>query len=254
MHAVCRSHAHLRIAAACGAMLLACGAGAADEPQAYEVDAGFDVAPQSLYWYGEGITALNRDMAKDGFLLRVFGSLAVYQYAGTLVDETIDGTLWQLDLMPGYQWVRGPATFGGFVGFDYQQSQLSPPDPTNAVRGTATGLKVEGHYYFEDEKQPIEASLVGEHSTAFDTYYAELRIGARVYNKLVIGPAASVDGDTGYNAQRLGGYAKHLFDLAEGVPLELTIVTGHQFVSGDGDAGPAGGAGTFGTLEINTDF
>jgi len=251
MHAVCRSHARLRIAAACGAMLSAWGAAA--EPQAYEVDAGFDAAPQSLYWYSEAITALNRDMARDGFLLRVYGSLAVYQYPGTVVDETIDGTLWQLDLMPGYQWVRGPTTFGGFVGFDYQQSRLSPTDPTNAVRGTATGLKVEGHYYFADDKQPVEASLVGEYSTAFDTYYAELRIGARICDKLVVGPDASVDGDTGYDAQRLGGYAKFAFEMTKGVPLELTLIAGHQFVS-SGGTGFGGDAGTFGTLEIDTDF
>jgi cellulose biosynthesis protein BcsS len=252
MHAVRQSHAGLRIAAACAAMLVASGA-AADEPQAYEIDAGFDAAPQSLYWYSEAITALNRDMAQDGLLVRVYGSLAVYQYAGTAIDGTVDGTLWQLDLMPGYQMVRGAATYGGFVGLDYQQSELSPPDPTNAVRGTATGLKVEGHYYFADDKQPIEASLVGEYSTAFDTYYAELRIGARVCDKLIVGPDASVDGDTGYDAQRLGGYAKYAFELTKGIPLQLTLIAGHQFVS-SGGTGFGGGAGTFGTLEIDTDF
>ncbi len=89
MHAVRRSHAGLRIAAACGAMLFVCGAGAAHEPQAYEIDAGFDAAPQSLYWYSEAITALKRDLAKDGFLLRVYGSLAVYQYASTVVQGTV---------------------------------------------------------------------------------------------------------------------------------------------------------------------
>ena len=104
-----------------------------------------------------------------------------------------------------------------------------------------------------DDKQPIEASLVGEYSTAFDTYYAELRIGARVCDKLVVGPDASVDGDTGYNAQRLGGYAKYAFEMTKGVPLELTLIAGHQFVS-SGGAGFGGGAGTFGTLEIDTDF
>ncbi len=252
MHAVRRNHARLRLAAACGAMLISLSA-AADTPQAHEVAAGFDAAPQSLYWYSEAISALNRDMGKDGVLLRVYGSVAVYEYAATAGGGTIDGTLWQLDLMPGYQWVRGAVTFGGFVGVDYQQSQLSPPDPTNAVRGTATGLKLEGHYYFDDDEQPFTASLVGEYSTAFDTYYAELRIGARVGDKLVIGPAASVDGDTGYDAQRLGGHATYAFELTKDVPLEFTLVAGHQFVS-SGGAGFGGGAGTFGTLEIDTDF
>ena len=96
---------------------------------------------------------------------------------------------------------------------------LSPQDPTNPLRGTATGAKVEAHYYFADEKQPIDVRLVGEYSTAFETYYAELRVGARICDKLFIGPDAEVDGDTGYNAQRLGGYAKYSFELAKGVPV-----------------------------------
>jgi hypothetical protein len=34
----------------------------------------------------------------------------------------------------------------------------------------------------------------------------------------------------------------------------VTLVGGHQFVSGDGAAGPGGGAGTYGTLELTTNF
>ena len=242
--------------AACVVLLLftwANAAGAADKPQAYEIDAGFDAAPQSLYWYSEAIAAVNGDMAKDGFLLRTYGSLAAFQYATKAVAGTIDGELWQLDVMPGYQLVRGSATFGGYVGFDYQEARLSPNDPTNQVNGTATGVKVEGHFYYSDDKQPIEASVIGEYSTAFDTYYAELRVGARLIDKLFVGPDASVDGDTGYDAQRLGGYAKYSFELTKGVPLDVTLIAGHQFVSGGG-SGFGGGAGTFGTLEFDTDF
>ncbi|MEO8421623.1 MAG: cellulose biosynthesis protein BcsS [Hyphomicrobium sp.] len=235
--------------------LLACAnaANAADKPQAYEISAGFDAAPQSLYWYSEGIAALNGDIAKDGFLLRTYGSLAVYQYATNAVAGIVDGELWQLDLMPGYQFVRGSVIFGGYVGLDYQQSQLLPDDPTNQVNGTTTGIKVEGHYYYSDDKQPFEGSLVGEYSTAFDTYYAEARIGARIAGQLFMGPDASVDGDTGYDAQRLGGYARYAFDLSKGVPLSVTVIAGHQFVSGGG-GGFGGGAGTFGTLQLDTNF
>ena len=166
----------------------------------------------------------------------------------------INGQLWQLDVMPGYQIVRGASTIGGFVGFDYQESSLQPEDPTNPLRGTATGVKVEGHYYFDDATQPLDVSLVGEYSTAFGTYYAELRLGARVWDKLFIGPAASVDGDSGYDAQRLGGYAKYTFELSKGVPVELSAAGGHQFVPGADPSGFGGGEGPFGTLDISTNF
>jgi hypothetical protein len=238
---------------ASAALLTAPHAFAADKPQAYEIDAGFDAAPQSLYWYKEAIVALNRDIAKSGFLMRLSGGVAVYNYAGP-TGATIDGTLWQFDAMPGYQYVRGAETFGASVGLDYQDSQLSPSDPTNPVRGTVVGFKIAGSYDFQDDKQPFEASLAGEYSTAFETYYAELRVGARLTDKLSLGPAAEVDGTTGYNGQRLGAYATYAFDLARGATFDVTLVGGHQFVSGDGAAGPGGGAGTYGTLELSTNF
>ena len=242
-----------RALVASAGLLAATAVFAADEPQAYEVDAGFDTAPQSLYWYKEAIVALNRDIAKSGFLMRLYGSVAVYSYLDT-AGVNIDGTLWQFDAMPGYQYVRGAETFGASIGLDYQDSLLSPSDQTNPVRGTALGFKVALNYDFQDDKKPFEASLAGEYSTAFETYYAELRVGARLTDKLSLGPAAEVDGTTGYNGQRLGAYATYDFDLAKGVTLDVTLVGGHQFVSGDGEAGPSGGAGTYGTLELTTNF
>ncbi len=37
------------------------------------------------------------------------------------------------------------------------------------------------------------------------------------------------------------------------MPLDVTLIAGHQFVSGGG-SGFGGGAGTFGTLELDTNF
>ena len=100
-----------RAIVACAALLSApCAPLAGDKPQAYEIDAGFDTAPQSLYWYKEAIVAMNHDLAKSGILVRLYGSVAVYSYAGP-TGATIDGTLWQVDAMPGYQYVRGAETF-----------------------------------------------------------------------------------------------------------------------------------------------
>ena len=194
-------------------------------------------------------------MAKDGVVLRASGGLAVYEYAAP--DGTggnIDGQLWQFDFMPGYQWVRRAHSIGGFIGIDLQDSELDPDDPANPVRGTAAGFKVAANYDFGDDKQPFEASLVGEYSTAFETYYAELRLGARLIDKLFIGPAAETDGQTGYESWRLCGYGRYEFELSGGATLDLGLAAGHQFVGGDGSAGPAGGAGTYGTFEITTDF
>ena len=166
------------------------------------------------------IAALNRDMAKDGFLLRVYGSLAVYEYAAP--DDgggTIDGTLWQLDVMPGYQIVRGGATVRRLRRLRLlQDSSSTPDDPTNPVRGTATGVKVaRDTTTFEDDKQPFEASLVGEYSTAFDTYYAELRVGARLDRQAIHRSRTRRDRRRRRATMRSGSAAtpRYAFELAE---------------------------------------
>ena len=247
-------------AATCGLLLSSFPAGAEEKPKGYDVSVGFDAAPSSLDFYNEAIVALNHDMAKTGFLFRMSSSLAAYQYLNPKVTGgKVDGDLWQFDLMPGYQIVRGGATLAGYAGFDYQDSQLTPDDTTNQVRGTKTGAKVVGSFDFDDEKQPIEVSLFSEYSTAFNTYYARLRVAPRVYDKLVIGPEGSVDGDTGYNGQRIGAYAKYTFQLTKDMPLALSLAGGHQFVSGSGnDGGPVagvrGGPGTYATIETETNF
>lgn len=227
---------------------------AGDKKTANELTAGFNIAPQSLYWYGELDHAFNGDIDKEGFLLRVASSLAAYNYVATLPGlGEIDGLLYQVDVMPGYQIVRGGATFGAYLGFDFQDSQLSPDDPTNEVIGSRGGIKVALSFAYDEKKDPITGSLNGEYSSVFNTYYAEARLGLRVGDKLVVGPEAEADGDTGYNGQTLGGYATYTFDVTKDVSFDATLAAGHQFISGGG-SGPGGGAGTYGTLEIITNF
>ena len=78
MHCLRPRRGFARAIVACAALLsVPCAPRAGDKPQAYEIDAGFDTAPKSLYWYKEAIVAVNRDLAKSGFLVRLYGSVAV---------------------------------------------------------------------------------------------------------------------------------------------------------------------------------
>ena len=159
MNSIRPSKCALHIVASCGVLLFACAASGEEKPRGYEVTTGLDAAPQSLYWYDEAIVAPNHDMAKDGFLFRMYGSL-VYNYASSDVPGgNVDGKLWQFDLMPGYQVVRGGATFGGYVGLDYQDSQLTPNDPTNKLRGTKAGVKVAGASTLRTRSSPLPRVL-----------------------------------------------------------------------------------------------
>ena len=83
MNSIRPSRCALHIVASCGVLLFTCAASGEEKPKGYEVTTGLDAAPQSLYWYDEAIVALNHDMAKDGFLFRMYGSLAVYNYASS---------------------------------------------------------------------------------------------------------------------------------------------------------------------------
>lgn len=249
----------VRTAAISLALCAASAASAADKPNAYEVTAGFDAAPQSLYWYTEGVAALNGDMGKSGFLMRSYGSISAYNYVSTAPGVgQVDGRLYQIDAMPGYQVVRDGITVSGNVGVDYQDVQLSPNDPTAQVNGTKTGFKVAASVSYDDDKQPITGSLDAEYSTAFATYYAELRVGLRLCKNFVLGPAVEADGDTGYNGQRVGGYATYTVDWIKDQPFDVTLTSGHQFVDTTGASGGAtgfgGSSGTYGSIEIDADF
>jgi hypothetical protein len=230
-----------------------------DKAKANDVTAGFNAAPQSLYWYGEVDRALNGDMDKTGYVLRSYSSIAAYSYTNPLNSlGEVNGRFYQSDFMVGYQVVRDGVTVSGYAGFDYQDAQLSPNDPTSRVNGTRTGAKVAANIAYDDEKQPVTGSLSTEYSSAYDTYYAQLRVGLRVCKKLVVGPEAEADGDTGYNGQTLGGYATYTVDVTKDQSFDVTIAGGHQFVDGTGSTGVAtgfaGSSGPYGTIEVNTSF
>jgi hypothetical protein len=236
---------------------------AEEVPEAVVFWSGVDFGKDSSYIYDGLIVAMNRDISKDGFLLRFSGSLAQYEYLTISVPGgKVDGDQWQADAMIGYQFVRGHTNFHAFVGVDYKDIRLSPDDVTAVVRGTETGVKVAARLEVNDPS-PVYFSLAGEYSTAFNSYWANVRLGLNVHkNKFIIGPSGSVIGiDGGYDAQRLGGFAKFLVNLTPNLDFEVTGYAGYQFVrdqsAGGGAgtaAGPAGGQGAYGGITLGTAF
>jgi hypothetical protein len=77
-------------------------------------------------------------------------------------------------------WLRGTVGYHlrltGHVGIDYQDYELSPDDPGNAVNGPETGFFVSGDVETINPK-PFFFSAIGQYSTAYEWYWTRVRSG-----------------------------------------------------------------------------
>ncbi len=217
---------------------------------------GFDTAKDSEYFYQGAIVALNRDIGRDGFQLRAYGSHVDYQYdnGGTRTD----GDGWQGDAMIGYKIGLGRLWAAAFIGIDYQKHQLTPDDLSNPVRGSEVGFKVAADIASLRSEGPIYFSLSGNYSTAFESYWARGRLGANLH-RVTIGPEFAAFGNEGFDATRVGGFLTFDLPIAPTLPLEITLSAGHQFVSGNGSSGSGssgsgGGEGAYFGISVSSVF
>jgi Cellulose biosynthesis protein BcsS len=212
---------------------------------------GFDAVKDATYGFDGVIVAFNRDISKDGWALRVYGSRVDFDQ-----EPTGDGRGWQGDLMLGYLFHRTGFSGGIYMGADYQNYKLSPDDPDTSVRGTEWGFKVAGDIASSDDR-PLYLSLAGSYSTAFDSYWTRARIGHN-RNRIIYGIEGQAFGNEDFNAQRLGGFLTFQVPLRPSTPLEVTLSAGHQFVNDSGSSGDSistgGAAGTYGTIVFSTTF
>lgn len=219
---------------------------------------GLDVADRIIEGYSGFYYALNGDLQRSGFILRVFGTSGSYDY--DLVTGRVDSDYFQGDVMLGYQWVVGRWDFGVYVGADYQHHTLTPDDPANHLRGSELGFKVLVDLETnQNGNSPIYAALRGSYSTAFDTYYAVGRLGY-LFGRFTIGPEAWAFGDVEGDAQRLGGFIKFDLPMLGTTSTEVTLSAGYQWNDGNGrrfggDNGFLGGEdGLYATIKFITAF
>ena len=250
----------------CGVLVVAASgaAHAADLNRSYEADAssssaksivtfsGADWAKDASYFYSGAILALNRDISRDGFRLRGFAGVPLYEYRGD--DWTkFDGDGVQADVMIGYSWIRPFVTFSAYIGVDYQDYDITPHDPHSKVTGSETGFKVSADLTSAYDS-PFYFNFIGSYSTAFDSYWTRGRIG---YNsgRFVIGPEAIAMGNDGFRAHRFGGFASIRMELTSGVHSEISAHVGHQWVDEDkGGGNYEGGEGTYGGVGFSLVF
>jgi hypothetical protein len=241
------------IAASAAALVLIAPADAADKGSPTHRGvyfSGVDVAEGSTYTYSGVIVAWNGDLARDGVLVRAYGSWVGYD------RDPGDGTGWQGDAMIGYRFTRGPVWGSIFIGVDVQDYDLDPDDPTERVRGSETGFKVAGDLSTAFGS-PVYASIAGNYSTAFDSFWVRGRLGL-YRSRVTWGAEASAFGNIDYEAQRLGGFVTlHDLNPFQYRPFDLTFSLGHQFVNDDNNGtfgGFGGGEGFYGAIAFSMVF
>jgi hypothetical protein len=214
-------------------------------------------------YYSTLVTALNRDLDKDGVLLAIEGTLNKFYYNSFLdyAGTRISGTEWQGAAFMGYQLIRNEATYTGYAGIDYQSIRLSPFDLDNPLRGQRAGLKLMGEIETEKEKN-YYFDINAEYSTAFHTYFARARVGDKygagpAASKVAIGPEGAILGDQTAGAQRLGLFIRLPIELEKIGSFDLIAASGYQWVTSTGSAqtaNPAGGKGNYATISFAIAF
>ncbi|HVY42198.1 MAG TPA: cellulose biosynthesis protein BcsS [Hyphomicrobiaceae bacterium] len=225
--------------------------------KAFVMYSGFDVANDVNYAYQGLIYSFNRDIGRDGFLLRLYGSHVDYEYDNSGVPGgKVDGDGWQGDVMIGYKIGRGVWWAAGYIGVDYQDHDLTPNDFSNPVRGSEVGFKVSADMATLREGTPLYFSLGGEYSTAFNSYWARARVGLN-QPRYTFGPEFIAMGSDSFDAQRVGAFLTFDLNLTPTMPIEVTISGGYQFVgdSNNGDSfGSGGGEGGYGGVNFTVLF
>ncbi len=197
---------------------------------------GMELTENAWTSYTQVIYAPDGNLASPGLLLRGFFLNGKYDYDAAVPSGEIDVDLLQGDLMIGYGGIFNQLWLAAYVGVDYQDHDLDFADPTNSVNGDETGFKVVGEA-LTIGRSDIFASVYGSYSTAFDSYYARLRIAPVLLERsFLIGLELTALGDDEWDAKRVGSFLKMPLDLGLG-PLirggELTVSGGYQFADDD---------------------
>jgi hypothetical protein len=214
---------------------------------------GSDFARRAeAFWVG-GAVALNRDISLSGFLVRADGEYDRYSYfQADCFLRKINGEEYKGDAMVGYQVASPRSYLGAYVGIDSRYDRLRPDDPANSVRGQATGVIVAAD--FETERElPYYLMLDGYYSTAFNTYWAHARAGAKIaetvnssFTRVFVGPEGIALGDAETDAQRVGGFAALELVNFFANAVEISVSGGYQFVSDGRNGGNGDGISTRG--------
>lgn len=190
---------------------------AAEDSPNTEYFAGFDLSDNYASGYVGGGYALGKaGLHEPGFRLRAVGAYGRYHYDGTLfaggvtLPITFEGQDAYLAALAGYQFHAGHSVLKLFAGIEAEDQDIAPRDPNNSVQGSALGLKLQAEFW-RDLSERMFLSADASYGTAFQEYWALMRLGYRLRPRLALGIEGGAVGNEEYDAGRGGGFVRVYF-------------------------------------------
>ncbi len=223
---------------------------------------GYSYAEDSNFYYVGASAALNGDSSRRGFLIEGFAGWGDYHYFNSVVPGgKVDAKLTELSALLGYQVFVGKVELSASAGVDWQDTRLSPKDPTNSTSGseidfiTTASMKT-------PLSERLDLKLYGGYSIVNETYWAKGRIGYKLgkSRRVKIGPEGAFYGNENQNSQQAGAFIS--FPLGKRLDLSLAgrfnFVTNDEFFTkiGSGSFGGLGGLtdGGYASVTLSTWF
>lgn len=207
---------------------------------------GFDDRRDSYYGYAGVVSALNGNIATDGFLVRVMGLYNPYKYSSTaVVGGVVDGKESAFEAMLGYQKYLPGMTVRLYAGLDYEGHRLSPDNPFDRNGGDHWGVHVRGEIespYYAKGYYNFHAS----YGSATQRYWVRGRAGYN-FAGIILGPEGVVTGNWVTNEQRLGAFV--IFRSPRLLPFEISFSGGYSQTDEK-----RGGESAYGTVEVSIAF
>jgi len=169
---------------------------------------GAEASRDNQYAYLGVVMPLSGQRLGQGFVQRYWLDYTAYSYEKQPF-QTIDSAVTAVDAALGYQQSNASSWWAGYLGAHYADTRLSPNDPDNDSQGRQLHARLQ----FEGETDVAEGwrgnGIVSYVVKDFN-YWARLRLQTTLKNQLHIGPELVVQGDSYYDAYKLGVFVGNI--------------------------------------------
>jgi hypothetical protein len=167
---------------------------------------GLEASRDNQYAYLGVVMPLSGQRLGQGFVQRYWLDYTAYSYEK---QQSIDSTVTAVDAALGYQQSNATSWWAGYLGAHYADTRLSQNDPDN----DSQGKRLHARLQFEGETDVAKGwrgnGIVSYVVRDFN-YWVRLRLQTTLANQLHIGPELVVQGDSYYDAYKLGVFVGNI--------------------------------------------